>query len=69
MFNYNDKDFIQDLIKKALCEMCPPQKAYMATKIAICKRENVVVVQQICSKCFLILDEAKLEDVVIKQKL
>ena len=68
---YNEEIFKKDLKRKALCEMCPQDKTYIATKIAIVKRENVVIVQQICDKCCSILREGfeGWEDMIVKVTL
>lgn len=70
MFNYNPKDFVEDMEKRALCEVCPSEKTYWATKIAICKVKNVVIVQQLCPRCVDIIEEGYegYEDIIFKQK-
>lgn len=67
---YNEEYFKEDLKRKALCEVCPPTKVHIASKVAILKRENVVIVQQLCEGCCYIIQEGfeGWEDIIIKDK-
>ncbi len=73
MLELKDEFFMQDLIKKALCEVCPVGLAYTATKIAICKKENVIIVQQLCPRCYFsiqaVMEKDEMSNIVFKQKL
>lgn len=50
--------FKEDLEKESLCEMCPENKQHFATKIALCLKDEIVIVQQLCSRCAVMIGSA-----------
>ena len=71
---YDMKEFEQDLKVQALCELCPSERQYWATSIALCKKENTIIVQQLCTRCSEMISDAirvdpnVWEGIVIKDK-